>query len=110
MGLPSSTGHAGISGITGGGGGSFELTPAVEKLTEGIQDQADGDQESGPSEETSQPRPRVVSDADSPMTRGGIFTGSDGNLHHVRPMTGPSSGGSTGLFSSQVGAPGDGAP
>jgi hypothetical protein len=55
-------------------------------------------------------RPAPVNDADHPLSRGGIF--SDGqNMHHVKPapMAGPSSGGSTGLFSSQVGAPGDGA-
>jgi hypothetical protein len=47
-------------------------------------------------------RPAPVNDADHPMARGGIFSGSDGNMHYARPAA-------DGSFSiTQVGAPGDG--
>jgi hypothetical protein len=108
MGLPSSSGGGSISGIhDGGGDGSsgFDL----DQLNEDLKAKADDDEESGVTNE--QPsRPVPVNDADHPMARGGIF--SDGvNLHHIRPMTGPSSGGSTGTGygATHVGAPGDGA-
>jgi hypothetical protein len=110
MGIPSSGGGGGTSGITGGGGGAFDFD--VERSAEDLKAKADAeddDEESGSPEERPA-RPAPVNDADDPMARGGIF--SDGvNLHHIRPMTGPSSGGSTGTGygTTHVGAPGDGA-
>jgi hypothetical protein len=109
MGIPSSSGSSGIPGgsLGGGGGGSFDFDP--RELAEDLQ----AKQESGEGEENEAPaRPPIVNDADDPVaTRGGIFTGSDGNLHHITPapMTGPSSGGSAGFYARHVGAPGDGA-
>jgi hypothetical protein len=92
-------------GAAGGAAGP-DVVGAVGDVLHGAgySSPAEPSEDSGETEE-----PKLIkSDADLP--KHGVFSGGDGNLYHVRPMAGASSGGNAGSYAvTHVGTPGDGA-